>query len=189
MPGLRDRRNARDFLSHRRSSGKPLETHRCRYGEPFAAGGFAISPFATSHDAAEPCGYLVRENGAVLGYCTDTGIVTPRMLEEIRRCDGIVLESNHCPEMLANGPYPEPLKRRIRSNRGHLSNPAAADVLRTLGKDVPQVVLSHLSEINNTPDRARASARDGLGLFFTEEHLIVATQGGSSPVAPQEILL
>jgi phosphoribosyl 1,2-cyclic phosphodiesterase len=178
-----------DFLSHRRSSGKSLETHRCRYGEPFSAAGFTISPFATSHDAAEPCGYLVRENGAVLGYCTDTGIVTPRMLDEIRRCDGIVLESNHCPEMLANGPYPESLKRRIRSNRGHLSNPAAAEVLRTLGKDVPHVVLSHLSEINNTPDRARASARDGLGLFFTEEHLIVATQGGSSPVAPQEILL
>lgn len=176
-----------DFLSHRRTSGKPLETHRCRYGEPFIAGGFAISPFATSHDAAEPCGFILRENGAVLGYCTDTGIVTSSMLDLFRGCDGIVLESNHCPEMLANGPYPESLKRRIRSSRGHLSNPAAAAALRALGKDAPQVVLSHLSEINNTPDRARASARDGLGLFFMEKNLIVATQSGSFPAAPQEI--
>ncbi len=53
----------------------------------------------------------------MLGYCTDTGILTPRMLDLLRRCDGLVLESNHCPEMLANGPYPESLKRRIRSSR------------------------------------------------------------------------
>jgi phosphoribosyl 1,2-cyclic phosphodiesterase len=89
--------------------------------------------------------------------------------------------------MLANGPYPESLKRRIRSKRGHLSNPAAAAVLRMLGKDAPQVVLSHLSEINNTPERARASAREGLGLFFEENSLFVATQGGSTPDFPQEI--
>jgi len=124
-----------------------------------------------------------------MGYCTDTGIVTPHMLDLLRRCDGLVLESNHCPEMLANGPYPESLKRRIRSSRGHLSNPAAAAVLRALGKDAPQVVLSHLSEINNTPDRAMASARDGLGLFFEEKSLIVATQGGSTRDSPQEIRL
>lgn len=178
-----------DFLLHRRSSDKTLDTHCCRCGEPFGAGGFAITAFATSHDAAEPCGYLVKENGTTLGYCTDTGIVTPRMLDLLRSCDGIILESNHCPEMLANGPYPESLKRRIRSSHGHLSNPAAAAVLRSLGKDVPEVVLSHLSEINNTTDRARASARDGMGLFFSEKHLIVATQGGSSQETPEEIRL
>ena len=176
-----------DFLCHRRTSDKPLATHACRYDNPFRAGGFMISPFATSHDAAEPCGFVIEENGEMLGYCTDTGIVTHHMLDQLRRCDGIVIESNHCPEMLANGPYPESLKRRIRSKRGHLSNPAAAAVLRMLGKDAPQVVLSHLSEINNTPERARASAREGLGLFFEENSLFVATQGGSTPDFPQEI--
>jgi hypothetical protein len=54
---------------------------------------------------------------------------------------------------------------------------------------VPQVVLSHLSEINNTPDRARASARDGFGLYAEEKSLIVATQKGSTPDSPQEIRL
>ena len=53
-----------------------------------------------------------------------------------------------------------------------------------LGKDAPQVVLSHLSEINNTPERARASAREGLGLFFEENSLFVATQGGSTRTSP-----
>jgi phosphoribosyl 1,2-cyclic phosphodiesterase len=178
-----------DFLCHRRTSDKPLTTHACRYDAPFVAGGFTITPFATSHDAAEPCGFVIRENGVMLGYCTDTGILTPHMLDLLRRCDGLVLESNHCPEMLANGPYPESLKRRIRSSRGHLSNPAAAAALRVFGKDVPQVVLSHLSEINNTPDRAWASARDGFGLYAEEKSLIVATQRGSTPDFPQEVRL
>jgi phosphoribosyl 1,2-cyclic phosphodiesterase len=178
-----------DFLNHRRTSDKPLATCTCQYEEPFTVGGFTITPFATSHDAAEPCGFVIRENGAMIGYCTDTGILTPHMLDLLRHCDGLVLESNHCPEMLANGPYPESLKRRIRSSRGHLSNPAAAAALRVFGKDVPQVVLSHLSEINNTPDRAWASARDGFGLYAEEKCLTVATQGGSTPATPQEIRL
>jgi len=176
-----------DFLTHRRASDKPLQTHACTYENAFSAGEFTILPFATSHDAAEPCGFVLQESGSKLGYCTDTGMVTSRMLDLLRDCDGVVLESNHCPEMLANGPYPESLKRRIRSNRGHLSNPAAAQVLQAMGKDVPQVVLSHLSEINNTPERARASARDGMGLFFEEKTLIVASQQGSDPASPQEI--
>jgi phosphoribosyl 1,2-cyclic phosphodiesterase len=178
-----------DFLGHRRTSVKEIETHSCRYNDTFTAGGFTISPFATSHDAAEPCGFILQENGEMLGYCTDTGIVTPHMCDLLRRCDGVVLESNHCPEMLAHGPYPESLKRRIRSNRGHLSNPAAAAVLQALGRDVSQFVLSHLSEINNTPERARASAREGLGLFFEEKTLLVASQLGSTPGSVQEIRL
>jgi phosphoribosyl 1,2-cyclic phosphodiesterase len=89
--------------------------------------------------------------------------------------------------MLKNGPYPESLKRRIRSSRGHLSNTAAAGALRTLGKDVPQVILAHLSEINNTPERARASAREGLGLFYEEKMLTVATQRGSTQKCPQRM--
>ncbi len=176
-----------DFLCHRRTSTKALTTHTCRARETFTVDDFTITPFATSHDAAEPCGYIIGENGARLGYCTDTGILTPQMVALLRDCDGIVLESNHCPDMLKNGPYPESLKRRIRSRHGHLSNTAASDVLRTLGKDVPQVILAHLSEINNTPERARASARDGLGLFYEEKMVIVATQEGSTQKCPQRM--
>jgi len=179
----------RDFLLYRRLSKKPLSHHTCRYLERFSVGDFHIDPFATSHDAAEPCGFVISEGGARIGYCTDTGIMTPAMLELLRPCDGIILESNHCPEMLANGPYPESLKRRIRSKRGHLSNQAAAECLRGFGKDVPRVILAHLSEINNTPEKAKGTAREGLGLFFEEECIIVATQCGTQPGRSQEIRL
>jgi phosphoribosyl 1,2-cyclic phosphodiesterase len=111
------------------------------------------------------------------------------MRELLRPCDGLVLESNHCPDMLANGPYPESLKRRIRSKRGHLSNPAAAECLKGFGKDVPRVILAHLSEINNTPEKAMGTARDGLGLFFEEKYVVVATQCGTKTVSPQQIRL
>jgi phosphoribosyl 1,2-cyclic phosphodiesterase len=100
-----------------------------------------------------------------------------------------VLESNHCPEMLQNGPYPESLKRRIRSKKGHLSNPSAARCLQALGKDTPVVVLAHLSEINNTPARAMSGAREGLGLFFEEKTVVIATQCGTSCSCPQYIKL
>jgi phosphoribosyl 1,2-cyclic phosphodiesterase len=176
-----------DFLNHRRTSNKPIRYSTCRYHEKFTLGDFLIEPFATSHDAAEPCGYIITERDIRIGYCTDTGIMTPPMLGLLRNCDGIILESNHCPEMLANGPYPESLKRRIRSKRGHLSNHAAADCLRGFGRDVPRVILAHLSEINNTPEKAMATARDGLGLFFEEERIFVATQGGTQPERLQEI--
>jgi phosphoribosyl 1,2-cyclic phosphodiesterase len=178
-----------DFLGHRRTSVKPIDTNRCRYHERFVIGDFSIEPFATSHDAAEPCGYIIREDDLTFGYCTDTGIITPSMLDLLRRCDAIVLESNHCPDMLQNGPYPESLKRRIRSRRGHLSNTAAARCLQVLGTDVPQVILAHLSEINNTPTRAMSSAREGIGLFYEEKTVVIATQGGTSCSCPQCIKL
>ncbi|MDO9550755.1 MAG: MBL fold metallo-hydrolase [Methanoregula sp.] len=178
-----------DFLHYRRTSDKPVECRVCRYDNEFAVGDFSIEPFATSHDAAEPCGFVIRENGLRFGYCTDTGILTPPMVDRLRGCDGIVLESNHCPDMLTNGPYPESLKRRIRSKRGHLSNQAAACCLTALGKDVPQVILAHLSEVNNTSERVMVSARDGLGLFYDDANVTVATQCGTTGSYPQCIRL
>jgi phosphoribosyl 1,2-cyclic phosphodiesterase len=178
-----------DFLHHRRTSDKHIDHHACRYHERFEVGDFLIEPFATSHDAAEPCGFIIRENGLKFGYCTDTGIITPHMLDLLRECDAIVLESNHCPDMLQNGPYPEMLKRRIRSKRGHLSNAAAAKCLQSFGKDVPRLILAHLSETNNTPERAIASAREGLGLFFEEKTVIIATQCGTTGSCPQCLTL
>lgn len=178
-----------DFLACRRTSGKPVEAVRCRYQEPFSIGDFIIGPFATSHDAAEPCGFTVRENDTVLGICTDTGIITERLTETLARCDGIILESNHCPVMLREGPYPESLKRRIRSARGHLSNDAAAECLRRLGQDVPEIVLAHLSEVNNTPEKAAASARGGLGLLSGEVTVTVASQAGTRPGHPEILRL
>ena len=164
-----------DFLHFRRTSEKPLLHHTCRDHERFAVGDFSIEPFSTSHDAREPCGFILDEAGIRMGYCTDTGIITPHMHDLLRDCDGIVLESNHCPEMLRTGPYPEMLKRRIRSKRGHLSNPDAAACIRTLSLHLHHVMLSHLSEVNNTPEKALTTAREGVGLFLDEVEITLAS--------------
>jgi len=179
----------RDFLSYRRFSARSVTTITCQYHELFSIGDFVIEPFATSHDAAEPCGFTVRDSDLILGFCTDTGIITDRILRTMMGCDGVILESNHCPVMLRDGPYPESLKRRIRSARGHLSNDAAADCLRVLGQEVQQIVLAHLSEVNNTREKAAASARNGLGLLYDETTVILASQAGTSPEDPQILIL
>ena len=178
-----------DFLLNRRTSERPIDTRTCRNHEPFSVNDFTIEPFATSHDANEPCGFCVSEGGVRLGCCTDTGVITPSMKAVLQRCDGLVLESNHCPVMLKNGPYPESLKRRIRSARGHLSNVAAARCLTEIGRDMHTIVLAHLSEVNNTPEKARMSAQEGLGLFYDGTILVVATQEGTSETCPQVLYL
>jgi phosphoribosyl 1,2-cyclic phosphodiesterase len=178
-----------DFLVHRRRSAHLIETRTCRYNSEFCIGDFVIEPFATSHDAREPCGFSIRHDDIRIGCCTDTGIVNQNMLSVLRRCDGLVLESNHCPVMLKEGPYPEPLKRRIRSARGHLSNDAAARCLQALGRDVHAIILGHVSEVNNTPEKVRISARDGLGLLYDETSLVIATQNGTSDASPQVLHL
>ena len=73
-----------DFLCHRRTSDKRIDSRVCRYDERFEIGDFVIEPFATFHDAAEPCGFIIRENGVRFGYCTDTGIISPHMLDLLR---------------------------------------------------------------------------------------------------------
>jgi len=179
----------REFFRTRRTSKRDQETIACHFGEEYPVGDFFIEAFATSHDAAEPCGFLIKEGDLAIGCCTDTGVVNDPMLARFRQCDAVVLESNHCPVMLREGPYPEMLKRRIRSKHGHLSNTATAECLRVLGRDVGQIMLAHLSEVNNTPDKAKASAMNGLGLSMNEVLLTIATQAGSTPDAPQKIEL
>ncbi len=78
--------------------------------------------------------------------------------------------------MLEEGPYPAMLKRRIRSRRGHLSNDQTADLLRTFSGDLAAVMLAHLSDTNNTPERARVAAESAFGLFSSDVQLSVALQ-------------
>ncbi|MDD1679350.1 MAG: MBL fold metallo-hydrolase [Methanomicrobiales archaeon] len=153
----------------------------CQYNEEIPLSDFLIRPFATSHDALEPCGFCIEEGDLRVGCCTDTGVVSSRLVDCFRRCDMVILESNHCPEMLENGPYPAMLKRRIRSKKGHLSNTSAGECLQELARDVPVIQLAHLSEINNTPAKALASAREAFGLFVDMVDLSVGLQHGVSP--------
>jgi phosphoribosyl 1,2-cyclic phosphodiesterase len=149
--------------------------------EGFEVGGFSVEAFPTSHDAREPCGFFIGSDGCLFASCTDTGLLPPALTGRLSRCQGVLLESNHCPDMLRTGPYPESLKRRIRSRRGHLSNVAAAACLREIGGHVDAVILAHLSEINNTPEKALASAKEGLGFYIGDVKIMVAHQHQVTP--------
>jgi phosphoribosyl 1,2-cyclic phosphodiesterase len=129
------------------------------------ANGLLVRPFATSHDAADPCGYTCEaEGGEKYAVATDTGCLTGHVKEALRGCDTVMLESNHEVTMLQNGPYPYFLKRRILSDQGHLSNAACADFLPALLRTgAARFYLAHLSRENNTPQLAYAAAKMAFG--------------------------
>jgi phosphoribosyl 1,2-cyclic phosphodiesterase len=112
--------------------------------------------FSVPHDAADPVGYIFEHDGMRVTVATDLGCVTKEIKKALSGSQMIVLESNHDEEMLANGPYPEHLKQRIRSTHGHLSNRQAADALKSVWhEDLHHVVLAHISRENNDPILAR----------------------------------
>ena len=149
---------------------KSLECNSISLREPFELAGFTIEAFPVSHDATEPCGYMITDGDLRVGYCTDTGYISSSMQEILRHADALILESNHCPDMLKYGRYPAFLKARIASDHGHLSNPAATKLISTLAKDLHSVILAHISEENNDPMLAlktadASCANDDLHLF------------------------
>lgn len=137
--------------------------------QDFVIGDVKVHAVPLSHDAADPVGYTFENGGRKLAIMTDTGCVTEEIYREIRDADSLVLEANHEVNILRVGPYPYPLKRRILSDRGHLSNMTCGDVLGRLladragiGRDMPHVVLGHLSKQNNTPETAFLTVRNVL---------------------------
>lgn len=124
-------------------------------GQSFTIDRLVVHPFAISHDAADPAGFTVAQNGRKIGIATDLGIATGMVKQHLKACSVLVLEANHDPTMLTEGPYPWPLKQRIKSRNGHLSNQASRDLLGEIKHDgLCHVILAHLSEVNNTPEKA-----------------------------------
>lgn len=119
-----------------------------------------IDPFPLTHDAVAPVGYTIETDEGKIGIATDLGIATRLVAERLKGCRVLILESNHDEEMLRDGPYPWHLKQRIRSNHGHLSNAASAQLLQSLlWEGLEAVFLAHLSETNNCPGLAESCAK------------------------------
>ena len=137
-------------------------------GDCIDLGNVKIGVFPLSHDAAEPVGFTVSAGGEKLAVVTDTGIMTDEIREAVRDADMLVFEANHDEEMLMFGEYPYPVKVRIKSDHGHLSNDYAghelADMLqarRDGGCTGPlRIMLAHLSFHNNAPLFARQTVED-----------------------------
>ncbi|MBD5560471.1 MAG: MBL fold metallo-hydrolase [Clostridia bacterium] len=131
--------------------------------EDFYIGDLCVQGFCTSHDAACSMGYTVSCGGKKIALMTDLGKVTSDILETVSGSSIVILEANYDPQLLLYGPYPEFLKRRIASTKGHLSNEdsgQAAAKLVTHG--CKGFILGHLSETNNRYRRALDTVRRGL---------------------------
>ena len=131
----------------------------------FQSAGMDIIALPTSHNAAEPCSYLLQsEEGKVL-IATDTGKLTFPVEHALEEADIAVIESNYDKHMLDYGPYPPPLKKLIDSDKGHMCNVATAEAIKkTMSDHKRQIFLAHLSRHNNEPDIARETVSKITGI-------------------------
>ena len=127
----------------------------------FRIGELEVHPLPVPHDAPNVA-LVLAHDGARAGMVTDVGCVTWQLVDHFRGCNAVFVESNYDPHLLAHGPYPEEIQRRVRGDTGHLSNAQTAELLRTLDGGTETVVLMHLSERNNLPEIARDVAADAL---------------------------
>lgn len=124
-------------------------------GKPFPLQGLLFEPFSVPHDAADPVGFAIKYKGLKIGIATDLGFATNLVVERLKKCDLLILESNHDEEMLRFGPYPWEVKQRVKGRLGHLSNDQAGTLIKEVYHEgLKHVILFHLSEINNNPEKA-----------------------------------
>lgn len=117
--------------------------------------GTIIEMFHTSHDAPASRGYIIKNEDESFVYITDTGYINQRLFKKLYNHNKYVFESNHDVELLMHGRYPQWLKSRILSDKGHLSNAQAGFYLsKIIGPDTKKIALAHLSKENNDPDVA-----------------------------------
>jgi phosphoribosyl 1,2-cyclic phosphodiesterase len=122
-------------------------------GRSFSIEDLTIHPFAISHDGVDPVGFTLANGSVKIGVCTDLGAATKLVYRHLEHCSVLILEANHDMAMLKNGPYPWPVKQRIKSRVGHLSNEQSVDVLsRVFSENLKEVVLAHISETNNSAE-------------------------------------
>ena len=155
---------------------KVSHLHHINIHRTFSIAGIEVTPVTVPHDAREPCQFVFRHDGNTAGILTDLGSITPHVTEQYARCDALMLECNHCSEMLSMGPYPMSLKQRVGGNWGHLNNHQAANLLSEIEiNQLQHLVISHISEKNNTELLARNAI---CSVYGSEKPLIMASQDG-----------
>ena len=165
-----------------------LDRHRnwriFRTGAEFEICDILVQTFPVPHDAVDPVGFVFHAGSSGLGFITDLGYATKMIVERLRQVHTLVIETNHDEKLLQNDTHrPWPVKQRIQSRHGHLSNNAAAIVIEELlpGK-IDRVVLGHLSRDCNAPTLALQTVRNSLNKSGKIEiELFCATQSEISP--------
>ena len=156
-------------------------------GDPITVDGISLRSFSVSHDAADPVSYVVSADGARLGIATDLGKPSLLVRERLKGSHALILESNYCPAMLRKSSYPAAIRQRINGNRGHLSNQDMNSLLSgLLHSDLQLVIAVHVSQENNSEERARMMALQVLKDHPAE--LVIAQQETPTPlftISPQ----
>jgi len=154
-----------DYLS--RSMKLPAHTPLVPLEEgAFVLHDLEVLPFTTPHDSIASVGYRFQSpEGRYFAIATDLGHVSPQLLELLAPCQALLLESNYDEGMLLCSPYPYPLKRRIASPMGHLSNgDCAAAAVQLAQGALRSLILGHLSQNNNLPELAYGAVKSALDL-------------------------
>jgi phosphoribosyl 1,2-cyclic phosphodiesterase len=129
----------------------------------FCIGDISVTPFTVPHDV--PCvGFTLRHGRAAVSVLTDLGEAEERVIQCLLDSDVVLIESNHDESLVKCGAYPWPLKKRILSREGHLSNAASAAVCARVAAAgrCRQLILGHLSRENNSPELAFNTALSAL---------------------------
>lgn len=125
------------------------------YDEDFYIDSVRVQTIRTSHDVTDSRNFILSDGSLSLVYLTDTGYLNRKYFPLLKNKNYYLMESNHDIEMLMNGPYPKWLKQRVLGTLGHLSNKDSSFYLTKLvGEDTKKVVLMHLSQHNNTEEKA-----------------------------------
>lgn len=153
------------MLRHHGISKRIKDYHKPVFKEfPFTLGDFEITAFDVPHDAADNSGYCFQTGQLRFVIATDLGAVSERAEYYMKDADYLVIEANYDRDMLRHGPYPEYLKARIATDHGHLDNADTAAFLSRIapGSKLKHIFLCHLSNDNNTPEKALATVRAAL---------------------------
>ncbi|MFO7600337.1 MAG: MBL fold metallo-hydrolase [Candidatus Desulfacyla sp.] len=156
--------NSGTLENGQKNLGKVPQLRLMETGGSLTINDLVIETFTKCHDAADPVGIVLSSNGTRIGFATDLGRSTLLAEERLKGCQALILEFNHDPDMLDEGPYPLYLKRRIKGPDGHLSNQQGGELLRAVSHpELRLVILAHLSKTNNDPEKARDEATRVLG--------------------------
>lgn len=155
--------NEKTWQAMSKKIGKIKTEHKYLFnkGEIKTIGDIDIMSFGISHDAIDPQFYTFQKNKKQFVILTDTGYVSDRMRDSLKNADAYLIESNHDLSMLRMGKYPWPLKQRIISDKGHLSNEDGALALTDLiGDKTKHIYLGHLSRENNMKEIAHDTVEE-----------------------------
>ena len=173
----------------------PADAQPLASGREVRLGTLKVLPVETSHDAREPVGFVVEGGGRRIGVVTDTGVFSEFLVERLSGCHALLLECNHDRDLLRYGPYPWPLKQRIASHTGHLSNEQTSRALERLAHSALELVIGmHLSQTNNRPDLVERElsailAGSGVRIEVSSQHFPLTVSDGPEQLSlfPEQI--